>query len=185
MARNASQVIHNTEPSLQPHQTIAVAPSRNPVMTKTAAVRENMILNRKALLKPMTAKAGAYGAKRAQSGNPGAAKVANRLYQRNMTNAQSYHYERGQMGSMGADPIQGQTLLSDNTSYPAFSSEAELNSIGVRQGGPAQRNIMIGGANTAAGSSNNYSTAQQNAHHRYSAVGPQGKASQNLASARK
>lgn len=156
MARNASQVIHNTEPSLQPHQTIAVAPSRNPAMamTKTAAVRENMILNRKALLKPMTAKAGTYGAKRAQSGNPGAAKVANRLFPRNMTNAQSYHYERGQMGSMGADPIQGQTLLSDNTSYPAFSSEAELNSIGVRQGGPAQRNLMIGGANTAAGSSN-------------------------------
>ena len=185
MARNSSQVIHNTEPSLQPNQTIAVAPSRNAVMTKTAAVRENMILNRKALLKPMTAKAGAYGAKRAQSGNPGAAKVANRLFQRNMTNAQSYHYERGQMGSMGADPIQGQTLLSDNASYPAFSSEEELNSIGVRHGGAAQRNLTIGGANTAAGSSNNYSTAQQNAHHRYSAVGPQGKASQNLASARK
>ena len=59
-------------------------------------VRENMILNRKMLTKPLTAKTTSYGQKRAQSGNPGAAR--NRLYQRNMTNAQSYHYERGQVG---------------------------------------------------------------------------------------
>ena len=65
------------------------------------SIRENMILNRRALTKPLTAKASFANGKRAQSGVPGAANriavaaTSNRLYQRNMTNAQSYNYERG------------------------------------------------------------------------------------------
>ena len=106
-----------------------------------------MILNRKALVKPMTAKANSYGQKRAQSGHPGAAK--NRLYPRNMTNAQSYHYERGQMGASAGDGQMQQTIfLSNNTSYPAFSSEAEINSLGLKNQPSGQaKNLMVGGAN--------------------------------------
>ena len=111
-------------------------------------------------MKPLIPKTSSYGHKRTQSGNPGAAKNANRFFQRDMINAQSYHYERGQIGSMGNDPMQNHTLvLSNNTSYPAFSSEVDINSTGVKHGaGQQQRNLIVGGPNTAATGSN-YSTA--------------------------
>mmetsp|Transcript_47154 Transcript_47154/g.62444 ORF Transcript_47154/g.62444 Transcript_47154/m.62444 type:complete len:146 (+) Transcript_47154:1694-2131(+) len=43
-------------------------------------LRENMILNRNKLTKPLTAKTSKYGQKRTQSGNPIAARNANRLF---------------------------------------------------------------------------------------------------------
>ena len=125
-----------------------------------------MILNRRALKKPLTAKAtSTFAQKRAQSGNPGAPRMNatggagghnNRLYQRNMTNAQSYNYERGGiiasgMGvgtdqMLGHIPPRQQTLLLSNatTSYPTFS-DVDVNSLGmvVRNAGVSSGGNMV------------------------------------------
>ena len=70
------------------------------------------------------------------------------MYPRNMTNAQSYHYERGQMGASGDGQMQQTIYLSNNTSYPAFSSDADINTQGLKHqpSGPG-KNLMVGGAN--------------------------------------
>lgn len=99
--QNASGIaLSTTEQTAMTDAGLHSATSRHATLNK-AGIRENMILNRKAMVKPLTAKANQYGQKRAQSGHPGAAK--NRLYPRNMTNAQSYHYDRGQMGTSSGD----------------------------------------------------------------------------------
>jgi len=64
------------------------------------------------------------------------------------------------MGASGDNPMMQQTiLLSNNTSYPAFSSDVDMNSIGMRQG-VGQRNLTIGGGPHTAGSTNKQSTTQ-------------------------
>lgn len=70
-----------------------------------------------------------------------------------MTNAQSYHYDKGQIVD---NPDPQTLLLSNNTSYPGFSSDAD------------PRNLTIG-VNTA-GSTAKYSATQTGAAQlRYSA----------------
>ena len=45
-----------------------------------------------------------------------------------------------------------QTLfLSNNTSYPAFSSDVDINSLGLKQGMGGTRNLIVGGANMGGG----------------------------------
>ena len=45
-----------------------------------------------------------------------------------MTNAQSYNYERGAI----ADTMQQTLAMSNTTSYPGFSSDVDVGSIGVK-----------------------------------------------------
>lgn len=90
-----------------------------------------------------------------------------------MTNAQSYHYDRGQFGASAGDGQLQQTIfLSNNTSYPAFSSDVDFNSNALRHqpSGPT-KNLMVGGANV-----NGFNKVQQQqaGQHRYSATGTSG-----------
>jgi len=67
------------QPDLTETAFTEVTSNRHFVGGGNQLMRENLILNRKNLTKPLTAKATNYGQKRAQSGNPGAARNLNRL----------------------------------------------------------------------------------------------------------